>query len=158
MKRCSKCKVGKETSEFTVDKSNRDGLGTWCRMCTSKVNKANYEMNKERMQAESRAYHAAHKDDPEWSVKNRLQQRNSYYRRTYGITLAERDAMVEEQNGLCMICEKPPKKSGLYLDHNHTTGVTRGLLCVTCNSRIGILEDEDFMARAAAYLEVHQRA
>src|SRR6266571_4465289 len=41
------------------------------------------------------------------------------------------------QKGLCGICAK---KKRLLIDHNHTTGVIRGLLCYSCNSSLGKIE------------------
>jgi len=44
----------------------------------------------------------------------------------------------------------------LYVDHNHETGVLRGLLCPSCNSAIGLLgESKERFAAAVAYLEKH---
>jgi len=41
----------------------------------------------------------------------------------------------------------------LHIDHNHVTGKVRGLLCVSCNTTLGRLENNDFMSKAKAYLE-----
>lgn len=55
--------------------------------------------------------------------------------------------MVEEQNGLCAICHEAPVEA---VDHNHTTGEVRGLLCHMCNRGIGFLGDSP-KRLAAAY-------
>jgi hypothetical protein len=78
--------------------------------------------------------------------------RQGYYiERRYGLTREEHAALVEEQGGKCLICDKPKP---LVVDHDHNTGRVRGLLCRKCNVAIGMLED-DVMAveRAAAYLK-----
>ncbi|MGV9339350.1 endonuclease VII domain-containing protein [Streptomyces sp. NPDC003688] len=69
----------------------------------------------------------------------------------YGITEAERDAMIASQRGLCVIClDAPP----VHVDHCHKTGRVRGVLCFNCNSGLGLLRDDpDAARRAAAYLE-----
>ena len=62
--------------------------------------------------------------------------------------------MLAQQNGLCAICKRKPKKK-LGVDHCHVTGVVRGLLCNKCNSGLGFYEDNPaFLRTATAYLEV----
>lgn len=57
------------------------------------------------------------------------------------------------QNGCCAICGKPEEQEGrrLALDHDHQTGVVRGLLCYRCNSGLGFVEE--FIQRVNDYLE-----
>ncbi|MET7613789.1 endonuclease VII domain-containing protein [Streptomyces seoulensis] len=67
------------------------------------------------------------------------------------LTVAERDAMVDSQRGLCVICLNAP---AAHVDHCHKTGRVRGVLCFNCNSAIGKLgDDPEAVRRAAAYLE-----
>lgn len=77
----------------------------------------------------------------------------------YGINFADYQRLHDAQAGLCAICEKPEssvqngKARWLAVDHCHTTGAVRGLLCMNCNSTIGRLGDDPAMLdRAAAYL------
>lgn len=51
------------------------------------------------------------------------------------------DALVKKQNGLCAICNQPPKSRRLDVDHNHKTRKVRGLLCNRCNLAIGLFDD-----------------
>lgn len=60
--------------------------------------------------------------------------------REYGITLAEYEAMLESQNGVCARCRKPPGALRLAVDHDHETGRVRKLLCGPCNTWLGRLE------------------
>jgi hypothetical protein len=77
--------------------------------------------------------------------------RQGHLKRHYGLTEAERDAMVVSQMGLCVICLKAP---AAHVDHCHKTGKVRGVLCFNCNSAIGKLgDDPDIGRRAVAYLE-----
>ena len=55
-------------------------------------------------------------------------------------TLEQYLQMFSEQNGVCKICKKPDKKK-LAVDHDHTTGRIRGLLCYSCNLHIGWYEN-----------------
>lgn len=69
---------------------------------------------------------------------------NYQMQKTYGICLEEYEAMLVSQNGVCAICScEPPKhwKKRLNVDHCHTTGKVRGLLCDACNRGIGLLKD-----------------
>ena len=72
----------------------------------------------------------------------------------YGLTPEDYAAMLANQCGVCAICEKVCKTGrGLAVDHNHTTGVVRGLLCANCNRGIGMMQDDPtIVAKAHAYL------
>lgn len=79
-------------------------------------------------------------------------------RREYNITLEEYNKVLAYQNGCCYICRKTHGKKGqllvLSVDHNHTTGLVRGLLCWPCNKAIAVFRDNaGSMARAAQYID-----
>jgi hypothetical protein len=78
-------------------------------------------------------------------------------KRKYGLTLAQYDAMLEAQGGVCAICRQPrPEERTLHVDHDHETGAIRGLLCFTCNNALGNFRDEPELFHAAAqYLDRH---
>lgn len=65
-------------------------------------------------------------------------------RNNYGITVEEFDRMVEDHNGVCAICGEPPggKHKILNIDHNHSNGEIRGLLCTNCNRALGWFRDD----------------
>jgi hypothetical protein len=75
---------------------------------------------------------------------------------TYGITTDEYWAIYEFQGGKCYICARPRRKDAkkLSVDHDHKTGVVRGLLCQQCNRDIlGYFKDDpDAFKRGADYL------
>lgn len=77
----------------------------------------------------------------------------------YGITPAQYDAMLDAQDGVCAICGRPPKggrtsSASLHVDHDHKTGIVRGLLCNACNLGVGKFMDSPALLRiAAVYLE-----
>lgn len=82
-----------------------------------------------------------------------------HYRRTFGISLEEHAAMLEAQGGRCAICrsDKPGGRGRFAVDHCHSSGRVRGLLCVACNAGLGQFRDDPDLLRAAvAYLAVHR--
>ena len=92
--------------------------------------------------------HSACKECDKARVKARHQAnpertRNNDLKRNYGITLEEHTKMYENQNGVCAICKKPGdgKWKKLCVDHCHTTGKVRGLLCKRCNIALGEVGD-----------------
>jgi hypothetical protein len=76
---------------------------------------------------------------------NRLdykQGKSTYNRlRKYGIDGQQFSSLVERQKGLCKIC-KGSLGEGRYthVDHCHNTGKVRGILCHTCNTKLGWAE------------------
>jgi hypothetical protein len=80
-------------------------------------------------------------------------RRDQYLRRTYNLTEAEYEKMLDHQGGRCYICQKPPKNVRLAVDHDHFTGQVRGLLCWQCNSLLAKARDDDLvLGRASIYL------
>jgi len=74
--------------------------------------------------------------------------------------LDEFEEMIDEQDGKCAICETELLIDGWLennapvVDHNHITGIIRGILCRTCNRGIGLLKDNlNVMKKAVSYLE-----
>ena len=76
--------------------------------------------------------------------------------KTYGLNLKDYQKMLEAQNYKCAICGSPPpnnRKTRLSIDHCHTTGKVRGLLCDRCNRSIGLLKDDvSILQKAIDYL------
>lgn len=81
--------------------------------------------------------------------------RNTYLMETYGITHTQYLTMYREQNAKCAICNtKPDAWPGLVVDHCHTTGKVRGLLCNKCNLGLGWFKDNpSSLNRAITYLQ-----
>lgn len=102
------------------------------------------KMNPERAKAARQRYRATHpKAD-----------RAAHIRRKYGMSLEDERRMYDEQDGLCSICRNHEDK--LHIDHDHTTGRVRGLLCENCNKGIGFLNDDvETLHSAIDYLECH---
>jgi hypothetical protein len=126
--------------------------------------RAYYLKNREKLCAYAREYVAKNKELVTASRKKyykRVQPllRNRRFLNNYGITAEQRDAMAASQQWRCAICgshvDEIPKNE-LYVDHCHTTGKVRELLCTHCNTGIGHFRDNVFTLHAAiAYLEKH---
>lgn len=93
------------------------------------------------------------------SPKKRLEQHLKY---KYSLTISELTAALDAQKGGCAICEEVlpdllvynNRRRGYAIDHNHETGEFRGILCLKCNSMLGMARDSsDLLERAAVYLE-----
>jgi len=74
------------------------------------------------------------------------------------MSLNDYDDLFIEQEGVCKICKTADSKTtltdNLVVDHDHSTGETRGLLCNTCNIALGHLDDSpELFKEAAKYLE-----
>jgi hypothetical protein len=81
------------------------------------------------------AKHKAYKRNREKLIDQKL-------RRKFGMTLQQYKNILDKQSGQCIICGKTPEQNGkmLAVDHNHTTGQIRDLLCNNCNVTIGFIE------------------
>ena len=91
--------------------------------------------------------------------KKRLEQHLKY---KYGVTHSEFMFQWEKQQGSCSICsiDLPDlmlyegRKRGYAIDHNHETGKFRGILCLTCNTLLGMAKDSsEILKNAIQYLD-----
>lgn len=83
-----------------------------------------------------------------------------------GINLSIYKEKLDKQNGVCAICFKNEKRvydkinkkeTRLAIDHNHSTGKVRGLLCLNCNLILGYAEDDiDVLNRCIEYLKLYK--
>jgi hypothetical protein len=83
-----------------------------------------------------------------WDAANRPKvnayRRAQYYKSRYGLTVAERDAMILAQGSRCKTCggDSPGNKLGWVVDHCHSTDKIRGILCHDCNLALGHVKDD----------------
>ena len=77
---------------------------------------------------------------------------------TYGLTLAEYDSILENQDGGCAICGRSPRYN-LDVDHDHKTGQVRGLLCKPCNRHLlpAADDNQEVLFSAFTYLAWHEQ-
>lgn len=134
MRKCKKCGENKPLTQFRKSRPalNPEWRSWQCLDC-------------------KRAYNQLYKQtNPEKAKDTRL-------RCAYGISYAEYQKMLKEQAGVCAICKTPPtgkrRHEVLHVDHDHTTGEVRGLLCKTCNAALGAFQDSTtVIERAINYL------
>jgi hypothetical protein len=91
-----------------------------------------------------------------WRAKNPEAEKWYWMERQYGLTHEAYLNLVKVQEGCCGLCRKPLVFEGknVFVDHNHQTGAVRGLLCLHCNTALGLLdEDTDRLRDAILYLE-----
>ena len=144
MKQCRACGVEKPLETFTKTKQRKDGLGSYCKACANERARLVYEQKRQ---------------DPEWYQLQQEKERDRHLRRTFGITSDEYDQMLHLQGGKCAICHTTECKSGVAfaVDHCHTTGQIRGLLCRDCNTSLGKFNDDiRILRQAVRYLEAFE--
>lgn len=98
-----------------------------------------------------------------WEAKNKDKKRHlkSHLKQTYGVSLEQCDELRKAQDCRCRICgihESEATHGRLCVDHCHSTGRVRGLLCKKCNSALGLLgENRDTLRAAIEYLNHEHR-
>lgn len=161
LKRCSTCGDEKSLTEFHNDKNGKNGKARLCKVCACLKSSKWHISNPEKARAARSRYQKENKDSLNLKAREyrrthpeKVQNSKRLYR--YGITEGEYEVMLQNQNGVCMICGRPPKKNRLNLDHSHTTGKIRDLLCIKCNGGLGYFNDDpSLMLKAVEYLFHH---
>lgn len=137
-KTCTKCGETKLVEDFHPYSRNKTIRDSQCKACINEKNKA-YAATPVGGQNHSRAKRA---------YRLRVQ---------YNMTPEDYTRMLQEQGGTCAICKGPPGGHAKehYVDHCHSTGKVRGLLCMHCNSSLGHARDNvETLQRMIDYLTV----
>jgi hypothetical protein len=122
----------------------------WCTRCEQYLPLEQFA-NHDYCRACQAAYHQTNKQryapSPEVTREKRLQA-------AYGINNTAYQSIFIAQNGVCAICGSAPDEGqNLHVDHDHESGVVRGLLCFNCNSALGKFGDDiGRLASAIKYL------
>ena len=109
----------------------------------------NYRMaNREKIRASNLKWRTKNPNyGQEWYQKNREKAKIRGVKYLYGISPIEYEKLLKNP---CMICGQPARD----LDHCHTTGKIRGVLCRHCNLGLGHFRDDlNFLQKAIAYLQ-----
>jgi len=138
-KSCNTCGTTKPLTEYYSAKDMKDGLRGECKCCNKAATKARRQGPRRQQILDK--------------------QIDSQMMRLYGIGLDDYNTMLEDQGGKCAICgTSEPGHGGnrFCIDHCHTTGKVRGLLCMPCNVSIGHLKDNvQLIENALNYVKVH---
>jgi len=131
-KTCSTCKKLTPASDFYKCKTNKDGLYHECKNC-----KKLYDKNR--------------------NLKNPNIRKNLNLQNRYGISIKDKQKMIENQKGKCAICNCIlDNGKHTCIDHCHKTGKIRKILCKSCNVLIGhSKENINVLKNAIQYLKIH---
>ncbi len=146
---CRWCSESKALNAFGF---TNGAINTHCKACVNERARQWREKNPE----------AARQSVARWAKKHPTKARNhrrkTHLRMHYGISVEQYAEVVARQGGVCRICKMTPtgsRENGkvLHVDHDHSTGKIRGLLCSHCNRGLGHFRDSsDLLLKAAAYL------
>ena len=126
---CKTCETKRPVEDFYKHSQSKDGRMATCKFCHNDKVKARY---------------------------NPLVRKSRKLKYNYGITLEDYNNKLKEQDNVCAICksDKPGGNGDFYVDHNHTTGQVRGLLCHWCNFMIGqSKESPEILSAGIDYLK-----
>lgn len=138
-----------------------DEFGRQCTKCGEYKTWDNfsYKRPKERKPGyQPRCKQCCAEDTRAWNIKNKSTARDRYLQRRYGITEAEYSARLVAQNNCCILCgtefnHEAWGADSPVVDHCHTNGNIRGILCNECNRGLGYFHDnKDALMNAVKYL------
>lgn len=139
-KKCENCKEIKAFSLFYKNRNNKDGLQYYCKVCADTNIKLSRQKKEDRI-----------------TIKE--QQRNAHLKHKYGLTQELFLDKLEEQHYNCAICNSKLEDKGhnTQIDHCHTTGKVRDILCQHCNRGLGSFKDSiENLKIAIKYLEKYK--
>ncbi len=150
MKPCTKCRAVLPPQIFSKGRSE-------CKDCVSKYYKQYRKNNLKRIKEIESKYRSDPKNDFKLKrqayllkCKDKILQR--YLKKQYGLTIENFNDLNKKQKGVCAVCKNLPD-SRLFVDHDHSTGRIRGLVCNRCNRAMGLFKDDyRVLMSAAMYL------
>lgn len=155
-KTCNSCREEKPVTEFH---KHKDGHQAKCKPCNRALVSKWRAENPEKEKAKQAKYYSENTADAKARMANYKKANQSKIRtlnlKKYGITLAQYEQMFADQAGCCAICKTHQSEfsKSLAVDHCHTSGKVRGLLCGLCNTALGSMRDSpEILASAINYL------
>lgn len=143
---CGACLQFRPVAQFHSHRKTFDGRQTRCKFCQAVNHETWRRKNLSHVAKKLREKRA---EDPE-------RFRDYERRHNYGLAPGEFQKMLAGQNHQCAICrtDSPAPRSNFAVDHDHETGIVRGLLCTNCNIGIGNLKhSETILLAAVSYLK-----
>lgn len=149
---CTRCRVPQPLNGFAKNRCAPGGRSLWCRSCRAQYKREWRRTNPERARAQDRRRNLRRKGTS--GDYKRLKQ--------YGLSRDAFQFLLRLQRSACAVCQMVfgnTKSLGPHVDHDHSTGRVRGLLCNNCNRALGLLNDSPSVLIAAAeYLGQHGQA
>lgn len=170
---CSKCNNEKTLDNYFKGKG-KFNVRSVCKICVKEFYLPDIEKrreavrnwglkNKDYIAKRNRERHQRMKSNPEYVERRRVNKkkwsRTARLKKQYGLTLEQYENMVLLQNNRCAICNKLGSQFNfkLVIDHCHSTGKVRELLCNRCNTGIGqFYENIEAISKAVVYLKKHK--
>lgn len=178
MKKCTVCHQEKSFDQFYRSVRHKSGCLSACKACEAIRHKKDYSPEKNRARYLNNR-EAWLKRQKEYTIENKDKIRTRsklYYKNNKRIflqagwkkkgiktreglffTLIDFDKALEQCNNKCQICgcDGSNHKKGLVVDHDHKTGIYRGILCAFCNTAISYLQDDPtVMYKAINYVKM----
>lgn len=140
---CKNCKEEKLIENFRLQNKESHIYECYCRKCKNRMRQLRRQKGWKRGIPKKKLSYE--------------QQHDRNLKRKFNISREQYLQMVEAQNNLCKICGNPEttlskgkdKIIALAVDHCHTTGEVRGLLCNSCNAALGNFKDRSDLLQAA---------
>jgi hypothetical protein len=170
-KTCSKCGEIKLALDFYKDTSRKDGLYPACKKCHNTRTEAyatKTKLVKKTLIKQTCKLCKIEKSVSEFTARpssasgylsfckpcRNKKMRVGHYTRTYGLDIDTAKTLAIDRTSTCKICGTLAK---VVVDHCHTTEKTRGLLCYSCNTLLGMAKDDkDVLLKAIKYLEEYK--
>lgn len=167
---CTGCGLEKTASEFYQRRTQTAGKNYQCKECEKEKNRLYHrklarEYPERIKEYRQRTLNGISRSTPTNTPKRksikttRAWQKDKHYRLTYGLTLDQVSGMLESQLGLCAnrACGKEislfDKANMACVDHCHSSGNVRGILCISCNFALGYLEKKNVAMGLTEYLQ-----
>jgi len=156
---CSKCKTERDASFFSPDKKAKSGLKSQCRICVREYAYKRYWENPDFHRERTKTNISKKRDFyNENRRKSRLKTHITESARKYGVSKEDIIKLLEIKN--CQICNTELSMDAENyhhkpnIDHCHSTGKIRGVLCGYCNNLIGRAKDSvEILMLAIKYLQ-----
>ena len=154
---CEKCRTGYRLRTGYMDEYYSANFDKWQKRQKTEEYKAAKNAERRKKYAEDEEYRNRQKSKVREYYNGNPDVKLNQHLRKYGINKEKYFEIMELQGGKCAICGAEigdAVGNRLYVDHNHTDGSVRGLLCSKCNFGIGQFQDDPSLLRKAAeYLE-----
>jgi len=166
-KRCPRCDRRRPAGCFSKHRSRPGGLAGWCKDCdrdAQAARRAGLSARKVVKIPSRKRCPRCRCTLPAASFYPTILQAdglNCYCKRCSAAasngTGVRIEALAKRQGWKCSICRSRLTKRTSHVDHCHSTGVVRSVLCNTCNPGLGFFRDDPrLLRRAATYIEKHR--